>query len=71
MGPKLLAAAALAIPIPTAGAHWLGEALCHNGEDEPRWRDVDTIVRGISTKSAADGSVYIWRRAKNLQVYMA
>ena len=62
MGPKNLLAAAHAMPIPAAGPHWLGWALRRNGEDEPRWRDVDTIVRGISTKAAADGSVYISSR---------
>ena len=60
MGPKLLAAAAQAMPIPAAGPHWLGWALRRNGEDEPRWADIDTIVRAASTKPAADASVYIW-----------
>ena len=61
MGPKLLAAAAQAMPIPTpASGHWLRWALCHDGEDEPRWSDIDTIVRAASTKPAADASVYIW-----------
>ena len=60
MGPKNLLAAAHAMPIPAAGPHWLGWALRRNGEDEPRWRDIDTIVRAASTKPAADASVYIW-----------
>ena len=61
MGPKNLLAAAQAMPIPTpASGHWLQWALRRNGENEPRWADIDTIVRAASTKPAAERSVYIW-----------